>query len=570
MVSRLGRPFVFGFLLVVLLAFAGCTTPTTKNNNTAPGAAKPVGAPSSVASIASAPVTTPQQLAAQPGGLETVRIAFNLLMDKYYKPLKSNELLQAAWDGVAGQASGAGNSAPALTGNRTADFQAFSDSFNRVAAHGDAAGIADAAVNSMIQSLGDDHTYFLNQQDYKARQQDFQASGSQPVFTAKMLAGGIGYLRLTIFPAGYQKLPDGKTLAQELDATLNSFQGQGVKGWVLDLRDDPGGHTESIATLAGRFIPSGVLAVSIDSKGQRMELPVDGHYFPEHHPLAVLINGGSGSASEITAAAIKDYGAGRLFGTRTAGSVNGAEEFPLPGQVGMQYTVVEVLAGETLQPLDRVGVEPDQIVGVQSGKDAPLAAAETWLEGAGASAPAAAGTPEPTTGILPAAQIQSQLAPYGAKTSDVPPLPNLRDLGDEVIDTPDEYATCAPNVQQLTQKVLQRGWEGEFDQFFGSGDPFTYNVSIDVYKDASGAQQAIETNDFPQEFQIVMLPVRIGEETVAEKGIVASLGTTRLQWRRGRLVFSALYYSEPGLESFDPLVQIARAVDARYEQNPLK
>jgi C-terminal processing protease CtpA/Prc len=561
MVRSCVRP---ALILFVLVALAGCTT---KRNTSTAGAHLPAGASSAVASIPAAPVTTPQQLAAEPGGLETVRIAFNLLMDKYYKPPKSNDLLQAAWSGVVQQLGGAANAGPALSGNRTADFQSFSDSFNRVASRGDVASVAFAAVNAMVRSLGDDHTYFLNQQEYKARQQDFQASGSQPVFSAKMLSGGIGYLHLTIFPPGYQRLPDGKTLAQELDATMSSFEGQGVKGWVLDLRDDPGGHTESIATLAGRFIPNGVLAVSIDSKQQRMELPVDGHYFPQHHPLAVLINGGSGSASEITAAALKDYGAGRLFGTRTAGSVNGAEDFPLPGQVGIQYTVVQVLAGKTLQPLDGVGVEPDQTV---TGSDQQLAAAEAWLKGAGSTAPAVAGTPVPATGVLPATQIRGQLAAYGAKTSDIPPLPNLREVGDEVVDTPDEYAECAPSVQQLTQTVLQRGWEGEFDQFFGSGDPFTYSVSIDEYKDASGAEQAIQTNDFPTEFQNVSLPVRIGDQTVAQKGVVASLGETRLQWRRGRLVFSALYYSEPGIESFDPLVQIARAVDARYQQNPFK
>ena len=561
MVRHPRRPFLLCFLL---FALAGCTA--TKNNG-GTGAGKPAGASPSVTSGASAPVTTPQDLAAQPGGLETVRIAFNLLMDKYYKPVTSNDLLQAAWNGVAGQVSGAASAAPTLTGDRTADFRAFSDSFSRVASHGDAARDADAAVSGMLRSLGDDHTYFLNQQEYRARQQDFQASGSQPVFSAKLLSGGIGYLRLTIFPAGYQKLPDGKTLAEELDSTLSSFEAQGVKGWVLDLRDDPGGHTESISTLAGRFIPSGVLAVSLDSKGQRMELPVDGHYFPQHHPLAVLINGGSGSASEITAAAIQDYGAGRLFGTRTAGSVNSAEAFPLPGEVGIQYTVAQVLTGKTLKPLDGVGVEPDQTV---DQPDAQLSAAETWLEGAGASTPAPAGTTDPATGVLPDTQIRSELEAYGAKASDIPPLPNLRLLGDEVVDTPDEYAECAPSVQQLTRTVLQRGWEGEFDQFFGNGDPFTYAVSIDIYKDAAGAQQAIQTNDLPQEFQTVTLPVRIGDQTVAEKGIVASLGQTRLEWRRGRLVFSALYYSEPGIESFDPLVQIARAIDGRYQPNPLK
>jgi hypothetical protein len=54
------------------------------------------------------------------------------------------------------------------------------------------------------------------------------------------------------------------------------------------------------------------------------------------------------------------------------------------------------------------------------------------------------------------------------------------------------------------------------------------------------------------------------------KGTGVLQGWTLLRWRRGRLVFSAYYYSEPGLESFDPLVQIAKAVDDRYQSNPFK
>src|SRR5207248_3981296 len=119
--------------------------------------------------------------------------------------------------------------------------------------------------------------------------------------------GGIGYMKLSQFPAGYQKLSDGRVLGDALDSALNGFEAEGAKGWILDLRGNGGGHTESIATLTGRFISSGVEEIDVDAKGHRFEVPVDGHFFPHQHPLAVLINGGSGSAAEITAAAVKDF-----------------------------------------------------------------------------------------------------------------------------------------------------------------------------------------------------------------------------------------------------------------------
>ena len=576
MVTRRIAPTLGGLFLLILL-FAGTACNKEKPASGGPSATSGAGTGAQAGATGpSGPVITPQQLASEPGGLETVRIAYNLLLDKYYKPVRSNDLLKVAWQGVVQEVVREGGSdngnAPKLTGDRNADFKAFSASFNSIVSRGDPAKYAFAAVGAMAQSLNDDHTYFLSQQEYQSRQKNFLASGNSPIFSARVMPGSIGYMRLALFPSSYTKLADGKTFAEDLDAALSSFESQGVKGWILDLRNDGGGHTESIATLAGRFIPSGVVEVNVDGKGQRMELPVDGHYFAHQHPLAVLINGGSGSASEITAETLKDNGVAHLIGTKTAGSVNGAEDFPLPGQVGIQYTVVEVLAGKEQKSLDRVGVQPDQAVAQSTSggaTDLQLQAAETWLAGAEGNYAPPAATPVPMTGVLPDNEIRSTLSPYGARVSDIPPLPNLRQLGDLAIDSPNIYAASASHSLQLAQTVLQRGWQGEFDQFFGSGDPYTYQLSVDLFKDAGGAQQAIHTNDFPEQFQVVSVPARLGDDTVAEKGIVSAQGETLLEWRRGRAVFTVSYLSEPGLESFDPLVQIARAVDARYQQHPL-
>jgi len=562
------RPLLRALILAAALLAAACT------------GAKPPAAPSPSASVgaaASVPggLVTPQDLAAQPGGLETVRVAYQLLMDKYYKPVKSNDLLRAAWDGVVQELVRGGGSdngvAPALTGDRIADFKAFSDSFNSVTAGGDKAKYAFSAAGSMARSLGDDHTAFLSAETYK----QFGVSGPptppRQLFTTKMLPNGIGYMKLSQFPAGYEKLQDGKLLSEELDAALASFEAQGVRGWILDLRNDGGGHTESIATIVGRFIPTGLQEIDVDGKGERFEVPVDGHYFPHRHPLAVLINGQSASASEIAAQALKDYGVARLFGTKTAGAVNGAEILPLPGQVGLEYTVVQALAGKTGKPLDKAGVEPDEVVTQQAGDDAQLSAAQAWVSAA--AAPSPSGSPSSAPGALSAEQLRAQLAPYAPTTSDIPPLPNLRVLGDVSLTTPGEYvvwAPCATDAAQLERSVISRGWLGQFDEYFGNGDPFTYQVGTDVYKDTGGAQQALRANDCPQGLQPASLPVRLGDESMAYKGTGILNGWTVLRWRRDRLVFAAYYYSEPGLESFDPLLQMAKAIDARYTAKPLK
>jgi peptidase S41-like protein len=562
------RRLFAAFAALLLLSALSCS------GNKAPQQPEPNVSAGAKGSLPAA-FTTPQDLAVQPAGIETVRVAYNLLMDKYYKPLKSNDLLRAAWDGAVQEVSREGGtssgSAPAFSGDHAADFKAFSDGFNSLVLGADRTKCAFAAVEGMTRSLHDDHTAFLSPEAYREFGIASSNNTARDVFSTKMLPNGVGYMKLSQFPAGYQKLADGKVLSEAIDAALNNFESQDAQGWILDLRNNGGGHTESISTVTGRFIVSGVEEIDVDSKGQRFEVPVDGHYFSHQHPLAVLINGGSGSASEITAAAIKDYGAGRLFGSKTAGAVNGAEIFPLPGQVGLEYTVVQVLAGKSGKPLDRAGVEPDEVVSPQAGRDAQLEAAQAWLN-SGASH-AISGSPQASAGALSSEQLRSQLSPYEPAVADIPPLPNLRMLGDITLDNPNQFVVwspCATDATQLAKSAGNRGWQGEYDQFFGNGDPFTYEVGIDIYRDAGGAEQALHANDCPPGLQIASLPVHAGDESVALKGIGVLQGWTLLRWRHGRLVFSAYYYSEPGLESFDPLVQISKAVENRYEAKPFK
>jgi C-terminal processing protease CtpA/Prc len=560
------RPFWALLALLALLATACIDKPKTAATPASPGNA-------SISMTRG--LVTPQDLAAQPGGVDTVRVAYGLLMDKFYKPVKSNGLLRAAWQGVVQELSREGHSdpgtEPTFSGDREADIKAFSDAFDSATAGLDKGKIANSAVQSMARSLHDDHTAFLPADTYKQFAATDATATPHQVLTTKMLPDGIGYLKLNQFPPGYEKLQDGKTLSEELDAALADFEAQGVKGWVLDLRNNGGGHTESISTIVGRFVPNGLQETDVDGAGNRYQVLVNGHYYAHPHPLAVLINGGSASASEITASALKDYGAARLFGSKTAGAVNGAEIQPLPGQVGLEYTVVQALAGKTGNPLDKVGVEPDETVTQQSGEDTQLKAAQAWISSA--STPAPLGTPEYPASSVSADRLRAALSPYAPAISNVPPLPNLRVLGDVTLTTPGDYtvwAPCTTDAEQLQHEVFARDWQGQFDEFYGNGDPFTYQIQEDLYADAAGAHAALQSNECPQGLQAATLPVRLGDESVAYRGTGILDGWTLLRWRRDRTVFSTFYYAEPGLESFDPLIQIGKAADANYAAKPLK
>lgn len=119
----------------------------------------------------------------------------------------------------------------------------------------------------------------------------------------------IGYIRLTQFI---------QTSAQDLERAMIALQEAEVKSIVLDLRNNPGGLLTSAVEVGRKFVPKGDI-VSI--KGRDGEENTYSSFFQYHPtiPLIVLINGGSASASEIVAGAIRDNGRGILVGENTFG-----------------------------------------------------------------------------------------------------------------------------------------------------------------------------------------------------------------------------------------------------------
>ncbi|MGN6672328.1 MAG: S41 family peptidase, partial [Thermomicrobiales bacterium] len=153
-----------------------------------------------------------------------------------------------------------------------------------------------------------------------------------PVFTTKVVDGPngakIGYMKLYSFSSATQ---DGTATDKAFQQALDSFEKQGVTGWVLDLRDNGGGYIDTLAKIASRFLKNGEpVAYRIERGGAEEPIATDPSlYFTPQHPFAILINGGSASASEALSAAAADYGFARLFGQKTAGCLAGATNYRL-------------------------------------------------------------------------------------------------------------------------------------------------------------------------------------------------------------------------------------------------
>ena len=200
-----------------------------------------------------------------------------------------------------------------------------------------------------------------------------------PVFTTKVVTGPngakIGYMKLYSFSSATQ---DGTATDKAFQQALDNFEQQGVTGWVLDLRDNGGGYIDMLSKLASRFIKNGQpVAYTIMRGGQEQEIPTDKRlYDTAQHPFAVLINGGSASASEAFASAAQDYGFARLFGETTAGCLAGASSFKLADGSALQITIEKVVSPKHRE-INQVGQPPDQEI-----KPDPTGATDPVLDAA--------------------------------------------------------------------------------------------------------------------------------------------------------------------------------------------
>jgi len=133
--------------------------------------------------------------------------------------------------------------------------------------------------------------------------------------TAFMIRPGTGYVALT---GGFTQ-----TTGEELQEALASLEEQGMRQLVLDLRNNPGGLLQQAIKVAGQFLPRGQKIVSVKGRtengGETVVYKNTEYDAPQEHPLVVLVNRNSASASEIVAGAIQDHGRGLLVGERTFG-----------------------------------------------------------------------------------------------------------------------------------------------------------------------------------------------------------------------------------------------------------
>lgn len=169
-----------------------------------------------------------------------------------------------------------------------------------------------------------------------------------PTVNYEMLSDEIGYIQITEF--------DDVTVDQFAEA-MAICKESGMKGLILDLRNNPGGNVSAVTEIARQLLPKGLIVYTEDKEGERVEYSCDGRN-ELSVPLVVLVNGGSASASEILAGAIKDYGKGILLGTTTFGKGIVQRVVPLTDGSALKLTVSSYFTPNG-NNIHGVGIEPD-------------------------------------------------------------------------------------------------------------------------------------------------------------------------------------------------------------------
>ena len=168
----------------------------------------------------------------------------------------------------------------------------------------------------------------------------------------------IGYIYLPMFYADFTRNGAHRCSA-DMKKELEKLKNQGVEGIIVDLRDNGGGSLQEVVEMAGLFIPRGPVVQVKDKAGKVYVMDDKNSDVTWDGPLAIMVNHGSASASEILAAAIQDYKRGVIIGTQSFGK----------GTVQSFYNLDQYLLPQfdTIKPLGEVKITNQKFYRINGG-----------------------------------------------------------------------------------------------------------------------------------------------------------------------------------------------------------
>lgn len=187
-------------------------------------------------------------------------------------------------------------------------------------------------------------------------------------------SGDIGYLAINEF---------GDDTVDEVKQGIAELQKTPLKGVIMDLRNDGGGYLDGAVSIVSMFVKQGkVVTVDRRDASPQDHFVTGGAAMPDT-PMVVIVNGGSASASEITAGALQDNKRATILGVQSFGKGTVQEVIDLPGGSSVRVTIAHWLTPNG-HDLGKVGITPDIVVkqpqdATGTGSDVQLQAALDFL-----------------------------------------------------------------------------------------------------------------------------------------------------------------------------------------------
>ena len=347
-----------------------------------------------------------------------------------------------------------------------------------------------------------------------------------------MVSPSTGYIRLTSYISNSP---------QEIAAALDSLKGDpGFSKLILDLRGNGGGLVESAIDILGNFLPKGTQVLRTSGSGrERIYKTTHTPSFPDM-PLAVLTDGATASASEITAGALQDLDRAVLIGNRSFGKGLVQNIFPLPHDASLKVTVAKyyIPSGRLIQALDYSRRNPDGSV---------------------------ARTPDSLTNVYYTSRGREVRDGGGLKPDSVVENNNYSDIlynlvtKNRIFDFATRYRAAHPEAMPLDKLEVTDDVYAEFTEFVVDGD-MKYDTSFDaLLKELR--KQADE--------QGYMTPDNDSTLTLLEKRLGSDLRRD-LEFKKGEIrdylaeEIASRYYGDGGRVAVeirtDPVVETAVAI----------
>ena len=168
--------------------------------------------------------------------------------------------------------------------------------------------------------------------------------------TSRMLENNVGYIAIADFDSNVD---------DEFREHLTTLQEQGAKGFIFDVRNNPGGYVSVMHEMLDGLLPEGPVITMVDKAGAEMPLTSDADML--EMPMVVVTNEYSVSAAEFFAAALQEYDMATVVGTKTSGKGYSQQTFKLSDGSSVHISTTRYYTPKG-NSLAETGVTPDLVV----------------------------------------------------------------------------------------------------------------------------------------------------------------------------------------------------------------